>query len=164
MASLKEIQDFLKNISKMDLYKVKIESDEIKITVQLKPEVQAYTEVVTKQPVRQQVEVSSSVPAQQSVPEGDTTTEQQKSNSNKGDLLTIKSPLVGTFYRKPSPDKPPFVEVGQKIKKGDTVCIIEAMKIFNEIDSDYDGEIVEILVDDATPVEFDQPLFLVKPL
>ncbi len=163
MASLKEIQDFLKNISKTDLYKVKIKTDEIELTVQLKPEVQTYTEVVTKQPVRQQVEIPATAPVQQPVAEENTTTT-KKTNADKGNLITIKSPLVGTFYRKPAPDKPPFVEVGQKIKKGDTVCIIEAMKIFNEIESDYDGEIVEILVDDATPVEFDQDLFLVKPL
>ena len=162
MASLKEIQDFLKNISKTDLYKVKIKTDEIELTVQLKPEVQTYSEVVTKQPVRQQVEVTA--PIQQAPVETNKSVEQAKSNTEKNNLITIKSPLVGTFYRKPSPDKPAFVEVGQKIKKGDTVCIIEAMKIFNEIESDYDGEIVEILVDDATPVEFDQDLFLVKPL
>jgi len=78
--------------------------------------------------------------------------------------LTIKSPIVGTFYRKPKPESPAFAEIGQSVKKGDIVCIIEAMKLFNEIESDVSGEIVKIFVEDAQPVEFDQPLFLVKPL
>ena len=77
--------------------------------------------------------------------------------------ITIKSPIIGTFYRKPSPDKPNFAEVGTEVKVGDTVCIIEAMKLFNEIESEVSGKIVKILVDDSSPVEFDQPLFLVDP-
>ena len=77
--------------------------------------------------------------------------------------ITIKSPIIGTFYRKPSPDKPPFVEVGTSINKGDVLCVIEAMKLFNDIESEVSGKIVKILVDDSSPVEFDQPLFLVDP-
>ncbi|MCL4123697.1 UNVERIFIED_CONTAM: hypothetical protein GTU68_027493, partial [Idotea baltica] len=77
--------------------------------------------------------------------------------------ITIKSPIIGTFYRKPSPDKPLFVEVGQTIAEGDVLCIIEAMKLFNEIESEVSGKVVKILVDDSSPVEFDQPLFLVDP-
>ncbi|MGQ2984460.1 acetyl-CoA carboxylase biotin carboxyl carrier protein, partial [Flavobacterium sp.] len=77
--------------------------------------------------------------------------------------ITIKSPIIGTLYRKPSPDKPVFVEVGSTISKGDVVCVIEAMKLFNEIESEISGKIVKVLVDDASPVEFDQPLFLVDP-
>ena len=77
--------------------------------------------------------------------------------------ITIKSPIIGTFYRRPSPDKPIFAEVGQSIAEGDVLCIIEAMKLFNEIESEVSGKIVKILVDDASPVEFDQPLFLVDP-
>ena len=78
-------------------------------------------------------------------------------------IYIFKSPMVGTFYRKPSPDKPNFVEVGSEIKQGDTVCIIEAMKLFNEIEAEVSGKIVKILADDSSPVEFDQPLFLVDP-
>ena len=78
-------------------------------------------------------------------------------------FVTIKSPIIGTLYRKPSPDKPVFVEVGSTISKGDVVCVIEAMKLFNEIESEVSGKIVKVLVDDASPVEFDQPLFLVDP-
>jgi len=77
--------------------------------------------------------------------------------------ITIKSPIIGTFYRKPSPDKPNFAEVGTEVKIGDTVCVIEAMKLFNEIESEISGKIVKVLVDDSSPVEFDQPLFLVDP-
>jgi acetyl-CoA carboxylase biotin carboxyl carrier protein len=77
--------------------------------------------------------------------------------------ITIKSPMIGTFYRAPAPDKPPFVNVGDDIKKGQTICIIEAMKLFNEIESEYSGKVVKVLVEDASPVEYDQPLFLIDP-
>ena len=78
-------------------------------------------------------------------------------------LITIKSPMIGTFYRSSSPDKPSFANVGDEIKKGQTICIIEAMKLFNEIESEFSGKIVKVLVEDSTPVEYDQPLFLVEP-
>jgi acetyl-CoA carboxylase biotin carboxyl carrier protein len=87
-------------------------------------------------------------------------------DSNNGDdskYITVKSPIIGTFYRKPSPDKDLFCEVGDSIKEGDVLCIIEAMKLFNEIESEVSGKIVKVLVDDSSPVEFDQPLFLVDP-
>src|SRR5690606_9102698 len=85
------------------------------------------------------------------------------SSDDNSKYVTIKSPIIGTFYRKPSPDKQPFVEVGSTIQKGDVLCVIEAMKLFNEIESEYAGKIVKILVDDMSPVEFDQPLFLIDP-
>ena len=87
---------------------------------------------------------------------GDRTAEEDK-------LITIKSPIIGTFYRKSAPDKPPFIEVGDVIKEGGVLCVIEAMKLFNEIESEINGTIVKILVDDASPVEFDQPLFVINP-
>jgi acetyl-CoA carboxylase biotin carboxyl carrier protein len=83
--------------------------------------------------------------------------------SDDSKYITVKSPIIGTFYRRPSPDKPLFAEVGQSIAEGDVLCVIEAMKLFNEIESEISGKIVKILVDDASPVEFDQPLFLVDP-
>lgn len=161
MASLKEIQDFIKNISKTDLYKVKIKTDDIELTIQSKPDITTEAIQIPKQPniiqeVHQPLEIDEQT--------DENNTQKPKLTDDKRNLLEIKAPIVGTFYKKPSPDKPPFVEVGQKIKKGETVCIIEAMKLFNEIDSEIDGEIAEILVDDASPVEFDQALFLVKPL
>ena len=90
-----------------------------------------------------------------------TPTETKEEDNSK--YITIKSPIIGTFYRKSSPDKPSFVEVGDTIKDGDVLCIIEAMKLFNEIESEVSGTIVKVLVDDTAPVEFDQPLFLVDP-
>ena len=87
----------------------------------------------------------------------------ENAKENTNNLITIKSPMIGTFYRKSSPDKPLFVEVGDTIKEGDVLCVIEAMKLFNEIESEVNGKIVKILVDDSSPVEFDQPLFLVEP-
>jgi acetyl-CoA carboxylase biotin carboxyl carrier protein len=83
--------------------------------------------------------------------------------AENANYITVKSPMIGTFYRKPAPDKPMFVEVGSTIGKGDVLCVIEAMKLFNEIESEVSGKIVKILVDDMSPVEFDQPLFLVDP-
>ncbi len=157
MANLKEIQDFLENLAKTDLFKIKIKTDEIEMTVQLKPDIKvtSYQEPVYQQQIQPTPVISNTSEKQE--------TEPQTDNETKN-LYTIKSPMVGTFYRKPSPDKPVFVEPGQQINKGDVVCIIEAMKLFNEIESEINGEIVKILVDDATPVEFDQPLFLVKTI
>jgi acetyl-CoA carboxylase biotin carboxyl carrier protein len=95
--------------------------------------------------------------------EGQTVAQATVKADDNSKYITIKSPIIGTFYRKPSPDKPLFVEVGQTISEGDVLCIIEAMKLFNEIESEVSGKIVKILVDDSSPVEFDQPLFLVDP-
>lgn len=156
MANLKEIQEFLKNLAKTDLHKVEIKTDEIELKVQLKPKVVVTSMSASsiQQPVTQQapVQVSS-----QNKPET------VSKSSNDTQLPSINSPMVGTFYRKPNPESPSFVEVGQKINKGDVVCIVEAMKLFNEIEAEISGEIAEILVEDGQPVEFDQPLFLVKP-
>jgi acetyl-CoA carboxylase biotin carboxyl carrier protein len=114
---------------------------------------------------------ATAVPApQMSVPAAQQTIEAPKSNAENSapaaaasNLITIKSPMIGTFYRSSSPDKPSFVNVGDEVKPGKTVCIIEAMKLFNEIESEISGKIVKVLVDNATPVEYDQPLFLVEP-
>ena len=89
--------------------------------------------------------------------------EAPKASSKEDHYITIKSPIIGTFYRKAAPDKPNFVEVGNTIAEGDVLCVIEAMKLFNEIESEVSGTIVKILVDDASPVEFDQPLFVINP-
>ena len=92
-----------------------------------------------------------------------TPSEPAVTDSDSSNLVTIKSPIIGTFYRKPSPDKDNFVNVGDEISEGQTLCVIEAMKLFNEIESDVSGKIVKILVEDASPVEFDQPLFVIEP-
>lgn len=156
----KEIHSLIKFVAESGVAEIKLKTDEFAIHIKNIPEQIA---APTPMPVMQQ-------PVVQSVPhaaEAQTTTagtgtpaQDEKDNSN---YITIKSPMIGTFYRKPSPDKDVFVNVGDSIQKGDVVCIIEAMKLFNEIESEISGKIVKVLVDDSTPVEYDQPLFLVEP-
>ncbi len=159
---IKEIQNLIKFVAKSGVSEVKIEDDNFKITIKNKPEY--VTSVPTEvQTVAVQAAAPAAIPAQPAAPAQATpaATTEEKDESK---YVTIKAPIIGTFYRRPSPDKPPFVEVGDVIKEGDVVCIIEAMKLFNEIESEVSGKIVKILVEDATPVEFDQPLFLVEPV
>ncbi len=159
---LKEIQNLIKFVAKSGASEVKLEMDDVKITIK------TGTEGSTSETTYiQQVPVAPTVPQQpmqqqaqeQAAPAKPA--ESAPAESNK--YITIKSPIIGTFYRKPSPDKPTFVEVGSTIKQGDVLCVIEAMKLFNEIESEVSGKIVKVLVDDSSPVEFDQPLFLVDP-
>ncbi len=155
---IKEIQNLIKFVAKSGVSEVKIEDDDFKITIKNKPE------YVTAVPAEvQAVPVQAAAPAAP-VATAPATSEQITNEIDESKYVTIKAPIIGTFYRRPAPDKPPFVEVGDTIKEGDVVCIIEAMKLFNEIESEVSGKIVKILVDDATPVEFDQPLFLVEPV
>ena len=155
---LKEIQNLIKFVAKSGASEVKLEMDDIKITIKTgsEPETTFVHQVPAVQMPQQMVAapaIETSAPA--SAPA------QEAAEDSK--YITIKSPIIGTFYRKPSPDKPLFVEVGQNIAEGDVLCIIEAMKLFNEIESEVSGKVVKILVDDSSPVEFDQPLFLVDP-
>ena len=155
---LKEIQNLIKFVANSGVAEVKLEMDDVKITIRttLEGNVSEATYVqMPTQPALQQTAVS-----QQIAPIASSPAAPAVENSN---YITIKSPIIGTFYRKPSPDKPLFVEVGSKISKGDVLCVIEAMKLFNEIESEVSGKIVKILVDDMSPVEYDQPLFLVDP-
>ncbi len=157
---LKEIQNLIKFVSNSGVAEVKLETGDIKITI--KTTVEGNTPEITyvqQAPVAQPVTVAA--PAAPVASATATTSSQSTEDNSK--YVTIKSPMIGTFYRKPSPDKPVFAEVGSSIQKGDTLCIIEAMKLFNEIESEVSGKIVKILVDDMSPVEFDQPLFLVDP-
>lgn len=152
-----EIKDLIKLVSKLGLGKVEIEKDGFKINIKgpnLVP-----SGVYMAPPVA--APVATSVPL--SAPVATATEPAVSTPSESSSTITIKSSMIGTFYRSSSPDKPPFAEVGSEIKKGDKICIIEAMKLFNEIESEVSGRIVKVLVDDATPVEFDQPLFLVEP-
>ncbi len=155
---LKEIQNLIKFVANSGVAEVKLEMDDVKITIRTTLEGNVseatYIQQVPAQPALQPVV------AQQIVPVAVTPPAPAVENSN---YITIKSPIIGTFYRKPSPDKPMFVEVGSTIAKGDVLCVIEAMKLFNEIESEVSGKIVKILVDDMSPVEYDQPLFLVDP-
>jgi acetyl-CoA carboxylase biotin carboxyl carrier protein len=152
-----EIKDLIKLVSKLGLGKVEIEKDGFKINIK-GPNMVPSGVYVAPQVAAPQVN-NAPTPA----PAAITSEPVVSTPSESSSTITIKSSMIGTFYRSSSPDKPAFVEVGSEIKKGDKICIIEAMKLFNEIESEVSGRIVKVLVDDATPVEFDQPLFLVEP-
>jgi acetyl-CoA carboxylase biotin carboxyl carrier protein len=153
----KQIQELIKMINKSNIGEVTIEQKDFKVTIKQKED--QITQVVTAAapvsyaaaPVAAPVAVTAAPASTAAKPEA------------TGNLITIKSPMIGTFYRKAGPDKPNFVEPGAEVAPGKVVCIIEAMKLFNEIESEVSGKIVKVLVDDATPVEYDQPLFLVEP-
>ncbi|MCD8411394.1 acetyl-CoA carboxylase biotin carboxyl carrier protein [Tenacibaculum finnmarkense] len=153
---IKEIQNLIKFVAKSGASEVKLEMEDIKITIKTGSETPETTIIQTAAPMGVAPQMMAQAPVAAASTEAVTTEKDDK-------YITIKSPIIGTFYRKPSPDKPNFTEVGTDVKIGDTVCVIEAMKLFNEIESEISGKIVKVLVDDATPVEFDQPLFLVDP-
>lgn len=156
--NIKEIQQLIKFVAKSGVSEVKIESKDLKLSVKTgaSGKLVSHTEPVllNTKPLVQNV-LSETYSEPEKVQVSDT--------SEDNHLITIKSPIIGTFYRKPSPDKPNFIEIGDSIKEGSVLCVVEAMKLFNEIESEYSGKIVKILVDDASPVEFDQPLFVVDP-
>lgn len=143
---IKQIQDLIKFVAKSGVNEVAIEEKDFKITIKTN---QAPTYVTASIPTHQVAAPSATVAA----PKAEDTS----------NYVTIKSPMIGTFYRSASPDKPSFVNVGDEIDAGMVVCIVEAMKLFNEIESEVSGKIVKVLVEDAQPVEYDQPLFLVEP-
>jgi len=156
---IKEIQNLIKFVAKSGASEVKLEMDDIKITIKTGSE--SDTTIVHQVPATQIPQVTQ-VAAQPVATEVATPAAKQPATADENSkYITIKSPIIGTFYRKPAPDKPLFVEVGKTIAEGDVLCVIEAMKLFNEIESEVSGKIVKILVDDSSPVEFDQPLFLV---
>ncbi|MGB1074751.1 MAG: acetyl-CoA carboxylase biotin carboxyl carrier protein [Flavobacteriales bacterium] len=175
--NISEIQDLIKFVAKSGVTEVEIEQKEFKITI--KSEMPKRKGAKDAEPLVQQIPVAmpgmtasvqqmvppaqpaaapapTPVPAAEAAPAKETPADEDK-------FVTVKSPMIGTFYRRPSPDKDNFVEVGQAIKAGDVLCVIEAMKLFNEIEAELSGKIVKILVDDNNPVEYDQPLFLVDP-
>lgn len=160
---LKDIQNLIKFVAKSGASEVKLEMEDVKITIR--------TGSDTKETIVQHMQMPTQMPQQAM-----TTPQEHQPQSEPAETkiapvvedenskyITVKSPIIGTFYRKPSPDKDLFCEVGDTIKQGDVLCIIEAMKLFNEIESEVSGKIVKVLVDDSSPVEFDQPLFLVDP-
>lgn len=159
---IKDIQNLIKFVAKSGAQEVKLEMEDIKITIK-----------TGSDPV--QIESSGLVHPLQAAPAPavlaaapvasplEEAPKKEEKQDNDDHLITIKSPIIGTFYRKSAPDKPAFVEVGDTIKEGDVLCVIEAMKLFNEIESEVSGIVVKVLVDDASPVEFDQPLFVINP-
>lgn len=160
----KELQELIEFINQTGLEEVKIETDKFKVSVKRSAEnavstqpVQQYTQQI---PVQQQQVPQAQAPA--TTPQAEAKKEETQP-ADTGNYITVKSPMIGTFYRSANPETPPFVNVGDSIKEGETICIIEAMKLFNEIESDVSGKIVKVLVENATPVEYDQPLFLIEP-
>jgi len=154
---IKQIQELVKIINKTNISEISIEEKDLKITIKQKEEV---IQTIVSAP--QQAPVYMTAPAQ--APVAQAAAAAPAAEAPKADnLITVKSPMIGTFYRRASPDKPSFVEVGSEIEPGKVVCIIEAMKLFNEIESEISGKIVKVLVEDSSPVEYDQPLFLVDP-
>ena len=154
---IKEIQNLIKFVAKSGASEVKLEMEDVKITIKTndgsQPVVIQDTAIVSQPAVQTQP-----ITPEPAAPTSSSPVVEEDSN-----YITIKSPIIGTFYRKPSPDKPNFVEVGDSISEGSVLCVIEAMKLFNDIESEVSGKIVKILVDDSSPVEFAQPLFLVDP-
>jgi acetyl-CoA carboxylase biotin carboxyl carrier protein len=162
---LTEIQDLIKFVAKSGVSEVELQDKDFKIiiktgsgktkteTVMVQAPVVQPVAPVVQQPVVQQP-VASEKPAEKKA----------AASGDDSKYITIKSPMIGTFYRQAGPDKPVFANVGDEIKAGKVICIIEAMKLFNEIESEVSGRIVKVLVDDATPVEYDQPLFLIEPM
>ena len=156
---LKEIQNLIKFVAKSGVNEVHVEMGETKVTIktggdvvqQLMTTPAAIEASPAPAPVAQSIPAESAPAAPAAVP------------TDNDNHITIKSPIIGTFYRKPSPDKPNFVEVGDQVSEGQVLCVVEAMKLFNEIESEVSGTIVKILVEDSSPVEFDQPLFVIDP-
>ena len=154
---LKQIQDLVKMVNKSNISELTIEENEFKITIKQKEDKYITAPMQVPQQVSMLQQASPAVNAP--IPAAPVTSTPKATDN----LLTIKSPMIGTFYRKSAPGKPNFVEEGDEVKVGSVVCIIEAMKLFNEIESEVSGKIVKVLVEDSMPVEFDQPLFLVEP-
>ncbi|MBC7693877.1 MAG: acetyl-CoA carboxylase biotin carboxyl carrier protein [Burkholderiales bacterium] len=161
---LTEIQDLIKFVSKSGVNEVELETKEIKIVI--KTGKQVVYQSAPAQTIAAPAQMIAS-PLANNVPVSETvttaTTAAATEAATEAKYITIKSPMIGTFYRSSGPDKGSFVNVGDDIEVGKPVCIIEAMKLFNEIESEIKGKIIKVLVDDSTPVEYDQPLFLVDP-
>ncbi|HLF64331.1 MAG TPA: acetyl-CoA carboxylase biotin carboxyl carrier protein [Saprospiraceae bacterium] len=163
----KEIQDLVKMVVRLELAELKLRDGDFEISVRTKEYTKARSgQAPAAHPISMAPASSASTteaatkPSIEALAPGDEKASKEESTNG---LLEVKSPIVGTFYRSPAPDKPPFVKVGDTINAGDVVCIVEAMKLFNEIESEISGKIVKVLVEDATPVEYDQGLFLIDP-
>ena len=161
---LKEIQNLIRFVAKSGASEVELEMDGIKIAIKTSGDGEVReTTLIQQVPVAaaQQMAAPQAVaPAAAPAAESPATKPAPAEDAN---LITVRSPMIGTFYRRPSPDKDTFVNVGDEIKEGTVVCVIEAMKLFNEIESEISGKIVKVLAEDSSPVEYDQPLFLVDP-
>lgn len=172
---LNEIQSLIKFVSKSGASEVELETKEFKIIIKTDKKKskldEQQTVIQTTVPVASMMpqampQAMQAAPAPSPAPVAEPAQAKVETPSEKSDdskYITVKSPMIGTFYRSPSPDKPAFCEVGDTIKTGDVICIVEAMKLFNEIESEVSGKIVKVLVDDTAPIQYDEPLFLVDP-
>jgi len=167
--NLSEIQELIKFVAKAGVTEVEIEQKDFKIIIKSEESKKKGAKNQEAQIVQQQIPVAMpqvqavQAPSVVAPPVQNAPAPEPAKSDESSKYITVKSPMIGTFYRSPSPDKPTFVNVDDSIKEGDVVCIIEAMKLFNEIESEVSGKIVKVLVEDSTPVEYDQPLFLVDP-
>jgi acetyl-CoA carboxylase biotin carboxyl carrier protein len=166
----KQIQELIKAINKSNISELSIEEGDFKITIKQAQSVSETQFVAVQAPPMHTMQMPQAAPQPAMIPAAQTATAPSSANGNdqaapasSDKLVTIKSPMIGTFYRSPGPDKPAYVNVGDDIKSGQPLCTIEAMKLFNELESEMSGRIVKVLVEDASPVEYDQPLFLVDP-
>ncbi|MEI9808274.1 MAG: acetyl-CoA carboxylase biotin carboxyl carrier protein [Bacteroidota bacterium] len=157
----KQIQELIKMVNKSNIGELTIEQKDFRVTIKQKEE--HITQVLSSPAQAAPVYASQQAPVPPPAAAGASSDEKSKAAESASNLITIKSPMIGTFYRRSSPDKPNLVDVGDEVANGKVVCIIEAMKLFNEIESEVKGKIVKVLVEDASPVEYDQPLFLVEP-
>lgn len=155
----KQIQELIKLVNKSNIGELSIEEKDFKISIKQKEE-KFYQGDISQMPAPAPMYIQQPV---QTFSQPQQTTATEPAAPKADNFITIKSPMIGTFYKRPSPDKPNFVEIGDEIAPGKVVCIIEAMKLFNEIESEVSGKVVKILVEDSSPVEYDQPLFLIEP-
>jgi len=154
---LKELQNFIRFVAKSGAQEVSLETDDFKITVKTGPDGVVYAQA----PVLAAAPAVAAAPVAAAAPAAPAAAAAPAEDTSK--YVTVTAPMIGTLYRKPSPDKPVFVNVGDTVKAGQTVCIIEAMKLFNEIECEVSGTVVKVIADDMKPVEYGQPLFLVDP-
>lgn len=163
-----ELQDFIKAVAKSGATEVQIDSEDLKITIKTPPKGKIQETIVQQIPVPAQMQgmpIPAPIPAPVAAPvvAAIPVEEAVKAKEEDSNHITIKSPMVGTFYSRPTPEKPTFINVGDQIETGKVICILEAMKLFNEIESEVSGKLIKVLVEDGTPVEYDQPLFVVDP-
>lgn len=160
--NLNEIQDLIKFVAKSGVTEVEIERKDFKITIKSE-KAKADQPIIVQATAPAALPVAAAPVALPAATPAPVATPVAEAASDDSKYVTIKSPMIGTFYRSSSPDKDAFVNVGDNISKGTTICIIEAMKLFNEIEAEVSGKIVKVLVDNSSPVEYDQPLFLIDP-
>lgn len=164
----KQIQELIKTINKSNISELCIEEGDFKIVIKQEMAAPAQYMAMPQMPMPMQAPMQAAPQQAQTPAASQAAPAAEKpatpAAGNAANLITVKSPMIGTFYRSPAPDKPLFVNVGDEIKPGQVLCIIEAMKLFNEIESEVSGRVVKVIADDSSPVEYDQPLFLVEPI